>query len=240
MTMTVRKVHYRDNDRTKAARCDDITEEMNVSVVFHKRTDPPAMLLKTASHRIMLHDDPTESNYNTKEKSFRWDSVHHSPPSSRRVTFGSVETIPVPSSKNDASLWWSKMDMISIRRADRISCYNDPEIKNYLYHFETFYRTLDSDAAEEPRLECQTLATGLREGYQGIERESPFEEFRQEERKQIVSSVVAAYKSLEEDTGIDDDEVLRSVSLNLTRKMALFAICMAQAAHLATYDKLEP
>jgi hypothetical protein len=240
--MTVRKVYFNRNDRTKAARC-DITEVMpDVAIVYGTRSgpalDPPAILIKTSSQRIL--DDPTMND--DTETSSNSISAILSPNASRHVYFGSVEVIEVPSSRDDTSLWWSKMDMISTRKADRIACYTDQEVKNYLYYFEKLYRGMDeSSSNSSASQESQILATGLREGFQGVERESPFEQSRQNERKQIVSSVVAAYKSSTLD-GHTDDEMIRNFYLALTRKMASWAICIAQAAHLAAQDnkKLDP
>jgi hypothetical protein len=240
--MTVRKVYFNRNDRTKAARC-DITEVMpDVAIVFDKRNglalDPPATLMKAPSQRVL--DDPTMND--DTETSSNSMSAGSSPTASRHVSFGSVEIVEVPSSRDDTSLWWSKMDMISTRKADRISCYTDREVKNYLYCFEKLYRDMDGSTSNSPLShQSKILATGLREGYQGVERESPFEQSRQNERKFIVSSVVAAYKSSALDDE-NDDEMIRDFSTSLTRKMANWATCVAQAAHLAAQDnsKLDP
>jgi hypothetical protein len=240
--MTVRKVYYNHNNRTKAARC-DISESMpDVAIVYGTKRngstsiDPPALLMTASSKRTF--DDPTE-NDDAAATSSTISACMSSPIAPRRVSFGNVQIIEDSASHYDTSFWWSKMDMISTRKADRNSCYTNHEVKKYLYYFEKFYRSLDDDSSESltPQ-ESNLFATGLREGFQGVERESPFEQCRQNERKQIVAAVVAAYKSLDEQD--DDEEMLRTFSSSLTRKMAHWAICVAQAAHLAAEDKLEP
>jgi hypothetical protein len=261
--MTVRKMYYdnnNNNDRSKTARCDVqvirmgddgiVCPEMRTSLL-----DPPTTSALCSKHSIYEisdtedHRDPSGSATSSEIDEQDETSEHvllnemiPPPASPHRVSFGNDEIIEVQSYKYDTSLWWSKMDMISRRKEDRKSCLTDQRAKNYLYYFESFYRNMDDncDGKSLSALDCKILANGLRIGYQGVERESFFEQIRQKERQEIVRAIVAAHGSLSFNGDDHVDETLSTFSSYLTRKMSNWSACVGEAAHLAAQDKLEP
>ena len=178
------------------------------------------------------------------------------PPTPRRkVTFGMMEIYEVPSlseyrMEDNSSFWYTSMDMISTRRAGRLATMSDASVKNYLYHYEFLYKKLQNDGdyknamtSPEPlhlsEFDTKILAYGLRAGYQGLEREGPFEKIRQDERRGIVKRVVQAHWSLKQNHDNNDnnllyrEEAVRSVAIALTHHMSVWAASLGQAAHFA-------
>lgn len=148
-----------------------------------------------------------------------------------RVRFGPDTVNEVPSWSDDKTLWWTKEELATIRAKNRRACRRDEQVRYYLQSYETFYSNF-GELMEGNEFLLTTfkkiLANGLFHGYQGLERASSFEFFRQHERKQIICRILSAYRSAP-----DREEVLRSISTSLTRKMTLWAACVGEAGHLA-------
>ena len=132
----------------------------------------------------------------------------------RKVTFGMMEVYEVPALSDyrmddDGSFWYTTMDMISTRRAGRLATMNDASVKNYLYYYEFLYRKLQDNnevyTNQElllSELDAKILAYGLRGGYQGLERESRFEQVRQQERRNIVKLIVEVHQSMKSESSV--------------------------------------
>jgi hypothetical protein len=155
----------------------------------------------------------------------------------------------------NTSFWYTSYEMLSTRKAGRILSITDPNVRNYLYYYEYLYRklisnddldhhegkadtmgTTDADTTSNlTALDTKILAYGLYDGYQGLERESSFEVYRQKERREVVRMILEVHQSMKS-TQLDnnDDERLRSFALSLTTKMSYWAYCIGQAGHLAS------
>lgn len=179
-------------------------------------------------------------------------AIAPTPMKRRKVTFGMMEVYEVPSlsdyqMEDNTPFWYTTMDMISTRRAGRLATMHDASVKNYLYYYEFLYRKLQSNNTTYSNkevllseLDAKILAYGLRGGYQGLERESKFEQVRQDERRSVVKLIVDAYKRKQEHglesatvTSNDDAEALRTFAVSLTNTMSQWAASLGQAAHLA-------
>jgi hypothetical protein len=202
----------------------------------------------------------------------RHEGVEHEPETPnhsrrRKVTFGMMEVYEVPALSDyrmddDTSFWYTTMDMISNRRAGRMATMNDVSVKNYLYYYEFLYRKLQNNSEvynnQElilSELDAKILAYGLRGGYQGLERESKFEQVRQQERRNIVKLIVDVHRSMQVENAQqqpppptsltsttneatsnhqdNNDEALRAFAVSLTSTMSKWAVSLGQAAHLA-------
>ena len=146
----------------------------------------------------------------------------------RKVTFGMMEVYEVPALSDyrmddDGSFWYTTMDMISTRRAGRLATMNDASVKNYLYYYEFLYRKLQDNnevyTNQElllSELDAKILAYGLRGGYQGLERESRFEQVRQQERRNIVKLIVEVHQSMKSESSVPPPPTSTSTTTTTT------------------------
>ena len=124
---------------------------------------------------------------------------------------------------DDGSFWYTTMDMISTRRAGRLATMNDASVKNYLYYYEFLYRKLQDNnevyTNQElllSELDAKILAYGLRGGYQGLERESRFEQVRQQERRNIVKLIVEVHQSMKSESSVPPPPTSTSTTTTTT------------------------
>lgn len=173
-------------------------------------------------------DDDHDDDHSMTDVGTQSPQENTAPSRRRKVTFGMMEVYEVPALSDyrmddDGSFWYTTMDMISTRRAGRLATMNDASVKNYLYYYEFLYRKLQDNnevyTNQElllSELDAKILAYGLRGGYQGLERESRFEQVRQQERRNIVKLIVEVHQSMKSESSVPPPPTSTSTTTTTT------------------------
>ena len=159
----------------------------------------------------------------------------------RHVKFGSNTTHIVSSNRGEQHLWWTANELALAQTESKFDDAEQEEVASYHQFYKESYLDFLNDTVDAYALE--RLAQGLQQGYQGLERYSAFEHYRNYHRRSIVLSVLNAYRS-EKSKELRHDRA-HAVATSLTTKMAQWAAYLGEAGRVAAsggsflYDRVE-